>query len=129
VKFGSSLEQESIESRAQLLQAKQELLTTDLQLDDLKLKLNDLMGLPLTTVLDLDPVSVESQETLPLEECVTTAAASHPEILEARAKWRKRSCSPFGQDRYLVPMWSIGRYSYQNNVPFWPHPSNSSFPT
>ena len=32
VKFGSSLEQESIESRAQLLQAKQELLTTDLQL-------------------------------------------------------------------------------------------------
>jgi len=50
VKFGSSLEQESIESRAQLLQAKQELLTTDLQLDDLKLKLNDLMGLPLTTV-------------------------------------------------------------------------------
>ena len=63
VKFGSSLEQESIESRAQLLQAKQELLTTDLQLDDLKLKLNDLMGLPLTTVLDLDPVSVESQET------------------------------------------------------------------
>src|SRR5882724_5456108 len=32
VKFGSSLEQASIESRAQLLQAKQELLTTDLQL-------------------------------------------------------------------------------------------------
>jgi len=58
VKFGSSLEQESIESRAQLLQAKQELLTTDLQLDDLKLKLNDLMGLPLTTVMDLDPVSI-----------------------------------------------------------------------
>src|SRR5438445_5813515 len=33
VKFGSSLEQESIESRAQLLQAKQELLATDLQLE------------------------------------------------------------------------------------------------
>src|SRR6202790_245173 len=39
VKFGSSLAQESIESRAQLLQAKQELLTTDLQLADLNLKL------------------------------------------------------------------------------------------
>src|ERR1700674_2650866 len=89
VKFGSSLEQESIESRAQLLQAKQELLATDLQLDDLKLKLNDLMGLPLTTVMDLDPVSVESQETCPLEECVTTATASHPEILEARAEVEK----------------------------------------
>ena len=39
VKFGSTLEQELIESRAQLLQAKQELLTTDLQLSDLKLQL------------------------------------------------------------------------------------------
>jgi len=39
VKFGSSLEQESIESRAQLLQAKQELLTTDLQLEISSLKL------------------------------------------------------------------------------------------
>jgi outer membrane protein TolC len=56
VKFGSALEQESIESRAQSLQSKQELLTTDLQMSDLKLKLNDLMGLPLTTGLDLDPL-------------------------------------------------------------------------
>src|SRR4029077_10527190 len=89
VKFGSSLEHESIVTRAQLLQAKQELLTTDLQLEDLKLKLNDLMGLPLTTVLDLDPVVTESRETCPLEECVTTATAAHPEILEARAEVEK----------------------------------------
>src|SRR5277367_2137774 len=54
VKFGSTLEQELIDSRAQFLQAKQELLTTDLQLSDLKLKLNDLTGLPLATALDLD---------------------------------------------------------------------------
>src|SRR5260370_17889416 len=36
VKFGSTLEQDLIDSRAQSLQAKQELLTTDLQLSDLK---------------------------------------------------------------------------------------------
>src|SRR6267154_594478 len=47
VKFGSTLEQDLIDSRAQFLQAKQELLTTDLQLSDLNLKLNDLIGLPL----------------------------------------------------------------------------------
>ena len=45
VKFGSTLEQELIESRTQLLQAKQEILTTDLQLSDLRLKLNDLTGM------------------------------------------------------------------------------------
>ncbi|HVO62649.1 MAG TPA: TolC family protein, partial [Terriglobales bacterium] len=55
VKYGSILEENLIESRAQLLQAKQELLTTDLQLSDLKLQLNDAIGLPLTTALDLDP--------------------------------------------------------------------------
>jgi len=61
----------------------------DDKVDDLKLKLNDLMGLPLTTVLALDPISAESQETCPLEECVTTATVSHPEILEARAEVEK----------------------------------------
>src|SRR5277367_7148218 len=70
VKFGSVLEQELIESRAQLLQAKQEILTTDLQLSDLKLKLNDLTGLPLATALDLDSAVPEFQEPCPREECV-----------------------------------------------------------
>src|SRR6202795_1100090 len=120
VKFGSSLEQESIESRAQLLQAKQELLTTDLQLADLKLKLDDLMGLPLATALDLDPVSEESPETSPLQECVTTATASHPEILEARAEVQKaESAVRLAKTDIWVPdVEAFGRYSYAHNVPF-----------
>src|SRR5207253_7109637 len=77
VKFGSTLEQDLIDSRAQFLQAKQELLTTDLQLSDLNLKLNDLIGLPLTTVLDLDPAVAEFQPTCLREECVRAATASH----------------------------------------------------
>jgi outer membrane protein TolC len=123
VKFGTSLEQESIESRAQLLQAKQELLTTDLQLADFKLKLNDLMGLPLTTVLDLDPVPEESVETCPLEECVTTATASHPEILEARAEVEKAEAAVrlAKTDIWVPDVEAFGRYSYQNNVPFLAH--------
>jgi outer membrane protein TolC len=120
VKFGSSLERESIESRAQVLQAKQELLTTDLQLADLKLKLDDLMGLPLTTVLDLDSVSAESPETCPLEECVTTATASHPEILEARAEVEKAEAAVrlAKADIWIPDVEAFGRYSYANNVPF-----------
>src|ERR1700693_200134 len=120
VKFGSSLAQESIESRAQLLQAKQELLTTDLQLADLELKMDDLIGLPLTTVLDLDPVAAESQETCPLEECVTTATASHPEILEARAEVEKAEAAVrlAKTDIWVPDVEAFGRYSYANNVPF-----------
>ena len=120
VKYGSALEQESIESRAQTLQSKQELLTTDLQLEDLKLKLNDLIGLPLTTVLDLDPMVTESQETCPLEECVTTAMASHPEILETRAEVEKAEAAVrlAKTDIWVPDVDAFARYSYQNNVPF-----------
>src|SRR5580698_8811908 len=67
VKLGSALEEDLIDSRAQQLQAKQELLTTDFQLTDLKLKLNDLIGLPLSTPLDLDSAVPEFQETCPLK--------------------------------------------------------------
>ena len=54
-KYGSTLEVDLIESKAQLLQAKQDLLTTELQLSDLRLKFNDVVGLPLKTDVALDP--------------------------------------------------------------------------
>ena len=120
VKFGSSLEQELIDSRAQLLQAKQEILTTDLQLSDLKLTLNDLTGLPLTTTLDLDPAVPEFQETCPREQCVSAATASHPEILAARAEVQKAEAAVrFAKTDLWVPdVEAFARYSYQDNVPF-----------
>ena len=120
VKFGSALEQESIDSRAQLLQAKQEMLTTDFQLSDLKLKLNDLTGLPLTTALDLDAAVPEFQETCPRAECVSAAMASHPEILAARAEVQKAEAAVrlSKTDIWVPDVDAFARYSYQENVPF-----------
>jgi outer membrane protein TolC len=120
VKFGSALEQDSIDSRAQLLQAKQELLTTDFQLTDLKLKLNDLIGLPLATALDLDPGVPEFQDTCRREECVTTAEASHPEILAAHAELEKAQAAVglAKTDIWVPDVEAFARYSYQENVPF-----------
>jgi outer membrane protein TolC len=120
VKFGSALEQESIESRAQQLQAKQELLTTDFQLTDLKLKLNDLIGLPLATALDLDPGVPQFQDTCPRKDCVTAAIESHPEILAARAEVQKAEAA-IGlakTDLWVPDVEAFARYSYQDNVPF-----------
>ena len=123
VKFGSALEQESIESRAQVLQARQELLTTNLQLEDFKLKLNDLMGLPLTTGLDLDPTVPEFQETCPREECVKAATDSHPEIREARAEVEKAEAAVrlAKTDIWVPDVEAFGRFSHQENVPFLAH--------
>jgi outer membrane protein TolC len=123
VKFGSALAQDAIESRAQVLQAKQELLTTDLQLDDLKLKLNDLMGLPLTTGLDLDPTVLEFQETCSRDECAKAAIASHPEIREARAEVEKAEAAVrlSKTDIWVPDVEALARYSHQENVPFLAH--------
>ena len=120
VKFGSILEQDLIESRAQLLQAKQELLNTDLQLSDLELKLNDLIGLPLTIHLDLDSAMAEVQEACGREECVAAASASHPEILAARAEVEKAEAATrlAKTDIWVPDVEAFARYSYQNNVPF-----------
>jgi len=120
VKFGSALEQESIESRAQLLQAQQEMLTTDLQLSDLRLKLNDLIGLPLSTTLDLDAGVTAAQETCRREQCVTAAESSHPEILAARAEAEKAEAAVrlAKTDIWVPDVAAFARYSYQENVPF-----------
>jgi len=120
VKLGSSLEENLIDSRAQKLQATQELLTTDFQLTDLKLKLNDLIGLPLATALDLDPGVPEFQETCPRKDCVTAALESHPEILSARAQVEEAEAAVrlAKTDIWVPDTEAFARYSYQENVPF-----------
>jgi len=120
VKYGSTLNENLIESRAQLLQARQELLTTELQLSDLKLQLNDAMGLPLTTALDLEPDTAEDQPACAREKCVAEALASHPEIIKARAEVEKANAAVrlAKTDLYVPDLDAFARYSYQNNVPF-----------
>jgi outer membrane protein TolC len=120
VKFGSVLEQESIDSRAQLLQVQQELLTTDLQLSDLKLKFNDLIGLPLRTALDLDAAVTAAPEPCRREECITAAEATHPEILVARSEVEKAEAAVrlSKTDIWVPDVAAFARYSYADNVPF-----------
>jgi outer membrane protein TolC len=119
VKYGSTLEEEAIETRAQSLEAKQDLLTTDLQLSDLAMQLNDAIGLPLTTQLVLDSGVKPAGETCEREECLRVARENHPEIAEARAEVEKASAAVRLSKRdYLPDVEAYARYSYQNNVPF-----------
>jgi len=120
VSLGSALEQELIESRAQLLQAKQELLTTDLQLSDLKLQLNDAMGLPLSTPLDPDSSVEEIPQECQRETCVKLALASHPEVIEARNEVEKAAAAVHlaKVDKDVPDVSAFVSYSYANNVPF-----------
>lgn len=120
VKYGSALDADLIESRAQWLQAKQELLTTDLQLSDLHMQFNDVIGLPLTTAVSLDPkVEAVLPESCEPEACVRLAVESHPEIAEARAEVEKAASAVRLAKYDFVPDVDVfARYSHQNNVPF-----------
>ena len=119
VKYGSTLDEELIESRAQTLQAKQELLTTELQLSDLTLQLDDVIGLPLTTALELEPGVPEVNDTCEREECIKVALQSHPEIVAAREELQKASAGVrLSKAEYVPDVAAFARYSYQNNVPF-----------
>src|SRR5271165_6898186 len=119
VKYGSTLEEEGIESRAQFLEAKQDLLTTDLALSDLTMQLNDAIGLPLKTQLSLDPTLVDLPDICALEDCIKATRKSHPEIVAARAEVEKASAAGrLARADYIPDISGFARYSYQNNVPF-----------
>ena len=119
VKYGSTLEVDLIESKAQLLQAKQELLTTDLQLSDLRLKFNDIVGFPLKAEIALDSEVSPPGDSCEREQCIKLALDSHPEITEARAEMEKASAGVRAAKREYIPnIEAFARYSYQENVPF-----------
>jgi outer membrane protein TolC len=125
VRYGSALEADLIESRAHALQAKQELLTTELQRSDLQMQLNDTIGLPLATPLLLDanviasPGSSGPSERCERDACLRAALDSHPDIAEARAQVEKAASAVRFAKYELVPdVEAFARYSFQNNVPF-----------
>jgi outer membrane protein TolC len=119
VKYGSELNEALIETRAQLLEAKQNLLTTELQISDLTMQLDDVTGLPVTTQLTLDSEVPAVQETCAREECVKTALESHPEVVAAREEVKKASAGVrSAKADYYPDFAAFARYSYQSDVPF-----------
>ena len=119
VKYGSTLEVDLIDTRAQLLQAKQDLLASELQLSDLRLNFNDVVGLPLKSNVALDPDVPASTASCQREQCIKIALDSHPEIAEARAEVEKASAGVRAAKREFIPdVEAYARYSYTENVPF-----------
>lgn len=119
VKYGATLEQESIEARAQALDARQDLLTTEFQLSDAMTQLNDVIGLPLTTQLVLDGAVEKVRDNCEREECLHVALDAQPEIREARAEVEKASAAVrLAKRQYLPNLDAFARYSYQDNIPF-----------
>jgi outer membrane protein TolC len=119
VKYGSTLEADLIESRAQSLQAKQDLLAAQLQLSDLHMQFNDAVGLPIQSGVVLDPNVPSPPAISPREECIKLALDSNPNIAEAKAEVEKAAAGVREAKREYIPDFeTFARYSYADNVPF-----------
>ena len=122
VRNGSALKVAAIGSRAELLEGKQSVLTADLQLADLRTELNDLLGLPLDTDLELDPAVPANFEALNKIEYLKMAWAENPEILSAEETALKaRAGVSAAKTAYIPDITVFARYSYQDGVPFFVH--------
>src|SRR5713101_684130 len=118
VKNGSLLEVARVESRANLLEAQQALLTTDMQIADLTIQLNDVLGLPLNTKLVLDPNVGVALDLPPREESLRTALNDNPEIKEAvQVLAKARAAHSAAKAEYIPDVTAFARHSYQNGVP------------
>jgi outer membrane protein TolC len=121
---GSALDVVLIESRASLLDARQAALKQKLQIQDLSVQLDDLLGLPLTTDLRLDAeTSPASSLTIPSrEECDRIAREHSPEIRAAeQAVVKAKAGLSASKDAYIPNITGLARYSYQSGIPFLVH--------
>jgi outer membrane protein TolC len=119
----SALEVVALESRAALLDAKQTVLMQSLQARDLTVELNNALGLPLNTKLQLSedssaaPASISSRE-----ECVRIAREQSPEVRAAQQAVQKAQAElAASKDAYIPELSGFARYSYQSGIPFLVH--------
>jgi outer membrane protein TolC len=120
IRNGSALKVASIQGRAGVLESQQAVLTADLQLADLTTELNDLLGIPLDTRLQLDPAVPANFEQHPREEYLQSAWAENPEILAAQETVRKAQAGVnAAKSAYIPDITAFARHSYQDGVPFF----------
>jgi outer membrane protein TolC len=119
VRNGSALQVAALQGRAEVLQGQQSVLTADLQIQDYMVELNDLLGLPLDTKLELDSEVETNFETLPKAEYVKEAWEQNPKIHAAEeAVVKARASVAAAKTAYIPDITAFARHSYQDGVSF-----------
>lgn len=122
IQRGNALKVSAINNQVSLLQSRQDSLTAELQVSDLTAELNDLLGLPLDTLLELAPVEPTSLQLQPREAYVQSALADNPEIHAAAERVEQAKAGvKTAKSKFIPDVSAFARQSYQNGVPFLVH--------
>jgi outer membrane protein TolC len=122
VERGQALEEVALESRASSLDARQTALVQRLQIHDLTISLDDLLGLPLNTNLALEADDSAPAPVPSREECIRIAQDKSPEIQAAKQSVEKAKAGlAAAKDEYIPDVTALARYSYQSGIPFLVH--------
>src|ERR1700722_20273940 len=119
VRNGSLLRVSGIQGDVDVLQGQQAVLTADLQVTDMNTELDDLLGLPLDTKLELQPIEAIGPDRRPLEEYVQTAWANNPELASAEESIKKAKAAVASAKSAFIPdITARASDTWQNGVPF-----------
>jgi outer membrane protein TolC len=120
VRNGDALKVAAIQGQATVLESQQAVLTADLQLSDLTAELNDLLGLPLDTKLDLDEGVPNGFDSRSREEYVQTAWSQNPQVkAAAEAIAKAEAAVASAKTAYIPDITAYARQSYQDGLPFF----------
>lgn len=109
------------EARVKLLQARQDLLEREGELEDVSYKLVDALGLPVDARLELvDPAAPQIRSGA-VDDHVADALLHNAEVMEAEALVEKAQHGVGAARTDYIPMIGlIGGHLYQTSVPFFP---------
>jgi outer membrane protein TolC len=98
-------------------------LIAKLNLDDITLQLDDLLGLAIGTKLALDPDALGDLPVLPSrEDTMKTVLAKSPTVLEARETVDKAKAGvDAARDAYIPNVTGFAHYDYESGLPFLSH--------
>ncbi len=119
VRSGNVLDVVETGSRVQFLQNRQLLLSAENQISDATSELNNLLGLPLETVLELADIDALSPATQALQRYVQETLSNNPELLAAKDNVEKATHAvSAARDEYIPDVSLFASHNYQHGAPF-----------
>ncbi|MRR07225.1 MAG: hypothetical protein EG828_09820, partial [Deltaproteobacteria bacterium] len=119
VRAGNLLQVAVTGSRVKLLQGRQALVAAEIQIADFTLELNDLLGLPLDTVLVPAEIEDPLQAPKPLPEYLRQTLAHNPDLESAKAAVAKAGHAVRAARAEYIPDISLfASHIYQDGFPF-----------